>query len=264
MHDDPDLNPYSPPAAASGAAAPSEGTGPLKDPRLLGRLATFSAGALFVVRLLIHVFPNAEVVELLEKIQTVSSVTTMVLYLWWLARCAKNTAVIDRRNQTGPVWAVFCHFVPVANWFSPCLVLRRIAITTFKHRAAAGIGYIVIAWWFLLVSAIILEGIEPQAGEPIMSAAYLAPWGSLGAQALAFACFAYLLARIGSAQAAFRWPDLPESDRPGFVRWSGPRSAPRMLPNAKVTRIPPRREPASQPRRLAPPPRTQPGDVNEA
>jgi hypothetical protein len=262
MEEDPGANPYSPPAVDSGPVLSATERGPLKDPRILGGIAVAGAGVLCAGILAIQIFSIPGLSGILDEIRPWVFLGTMLVYFWWLARCAKNTAIIDRLNSTGPVWALACHFVPLANWFMPCLVLRQIAKTTFKYRPAAGTEHIVIAWWFTLVLAVVVAGMVPAEGPPGVTAR-LAALGILGALLLAFVCFAYVIVRVSSAQAAFRWSDVPESARSIRVPLSGPR----MLPHAKTMGLPPRRglppKPLSSFPPMRPPQRTEATGMEE-
>lgn len=246
-------NPYLPPQVASPAVALEKG--PLKDPRLLGWLAA----GLIVLNCLVSfgaLIMPAEWYEihLPQIMQVATLVPAAAFFLLWVHCCAANALAMDRASKlTGAGWAVGCYFIPFVNWVAPCLAMHEIVNSTFKYRRTHPMFPVVLIWWL----AFMTRNIAGRWSDSSVPAALVC----LAAVAIAgiFAC--YLIARISSAQAAFRWSDAPEANRPVMVALerTGPGRGPRTLPNAipapRQTKIPAKRlTPPPAPRQAAPPP----------
>ncbi|WP_035608335.1 DUF4328 domain-containing protein [Haloferula sp. BvORR071] len=248
-------NPYLPPVTAS-PPVPEE-KGPLIDPRLRGG---FAAG-MILVNLLIFlssafVPPSWYDRDILSALLTGSRLIAIVAFLVWFHACATNAKKMHRGGGvSSPGWAVGCFFIPFVNWAAPCLVMIEVVKSTFRHRPAREMSYVPIVWWIsFLTWNVSLRWSDADAK---------AAWVSIGAVLTAAGAVTWLIARISITQAAFRWTDLPDHERPTYVpplpagsvvRPVPAASAdgrPRMLPNVMPTAPRPVKPPAG---RLVPPP----------
>lgn len=243
------LDPYRPPSSMPDETPPSPaGDAPLKDPRPLGWLA-----GIFIVLNVLAIVARLFQPDHLRWDDGFQAgvVVTMLLaagaYGFWIYRCAANALVLSRdgRNHS-PGWAIGSYFVPFVNWVVPCQVMLEITRKTFRHKPSAGITQVVYFWWIAFIGRSLIDRLVGDSAVML--------WIWLGLNFVAMLTICYLIARISGAQAAFRWSDLPESQRPNLVPLGGrPRqiSYPRPPQSAEGTPIrptilPPRRPASSE------------------
>lgn len=241
------INPYQAPdqAAVVDPIASSE-PAPLKDPRLRGWIAITGVTS-FLLLCLVGLFqPEDGSWKWLERASLIVALFTFIAYLCWLFRCAANTRILDRHDPTSPSWAMWSHFIPILNWFGPCMVLRGVAKATFKHRPSKVLDTLIIVWWIGFLIRMLLAG----ALESIPAALI---WLLLTLTTAGLSI--YIILRVGWAQAKFRWSDLPESQRPNLVPLgSRPSAISPAAPLGSTAATPPMRPNIPPPRRPVPPP----------
>jgi hypothetical protein len=241
-------NPYLPPQQESAPLIREKA--PLPDPRLRGWLAAIFIGVNCSVPFAYAFMPP----EWHDRNQAMlmnaaSFLLAAVVFLWWFHRCVANAMIMDRSSQLSSAgWAVGSFLIPVVNCVVPCLVMKDLVNSTFKYRPSRTVFPLVLIWWISYVTRAL---VGTWSHLSVTAALVL-----LAAVAVAGSTACYLIARISSAQAAFRWSDAPEHDRPVMVALppTGPGHAPRMLPNA-VPAPRPLKIPA---KRLTPPPAPKP------
>ena len=209
------INPYLPPEQAALPEVISDEPAPLKDPRLRGWI-TIAAVGLFCLTCLVGLFQPEDLSweEPLNQTGLAFAFIILISYLCWLYRCAANTRILDPADPVGPSAAIWSHLIPILNWFGPCVVLRAVAKATFKFRPSRGMDTIVVVWWIVFVIRFVLS-------NWLENVAVVLIW--LLSTLLTGALMSYIIFRVSRAQAAFRWSDAPEMQRPDRVQAGGPR-----------------------------------------
>ncbi len=247
-------NPYLPPSPESTAAALDES--PLQDPRTRG----WVAGGLIVLSCVL----SGVAVFLPDLFHRsgewanwwgITLIPAGIAFFFWLHRCVANALVMDRYSRVGsPGWAVGAYFIPIASLVMPCLTMVRLAQSTFKYRPDGGMTTVVIVWW---LSFMVWGWAVPDFGGLLQTLS------ELGRLTVSGGTACYLIARISTRQAAFRWADAPEADRPWQPGFSptGPGQGPPMLKNRPPAAPRPVKPPA---KRLVPPPAPKAESAPEA
>ena len=211
------VDPYRPPAVE---ILPPENAGddegPLKDPRLRGWIAGIAI-LLNCLALLTQFFQpdHRRWDNAIVALMSLTLLAAIISYLMWLYRCAGNALLIRRdADSATPGWATGSYFVPIANWWIPCKIMRDISRKTFLYRPGQNLDSIIIVWWIAFVLREVLGRFLPPLPAAI---------AGLALNFIAGITIFYIILRISQAQAAFRWSDVPESERPDMQALSGPR-----------------------------------------
>jgi hypothetical protein len=112
--------------------------------------------------------------------------------------------------------------------------MREIARKTFLYHPSRNLDAIIFVWWIPYVA----RGVIGRFGEGVLGALIV-----VAANLVAGATICYIILRISQAQAAFRWSDAPESQRPNMRALSGPRQIHPGLPPKRVPSQPEENEP---------------------
>ncbi|MCW1885273.1 DUF4328 domain-containing protein [Luteolibacter flavescens] len=218
MSSDTDPNPYLPPA--SGSSPPGLPGGfpgqprelRIKDPRAWGwaAISFISLNCLTLTLRMVEVGHPGWLIFIALSILT-TLLGAMVTYLVWIYRVASNTKIINPHSSTSPGWAVGSHFVPVANWVLPAMMVKEIADGTFRPRPPKYTGYVIAVWWVsLMLHNIAMTYQSDSAFIPVLG------WAAgIGA--------AWLIIRISARQWELRESGLPVAPRPVMLATGGPR-----------------------------------------
>lgn len=209
-----DINPYLPPSETEDPTAP-KGPPVLMDLRLRGWLA-ISAISLQSVIGAAQLFIAVNTPNLLGRImivQLVSLSLSIILFLRWIHGVAVNTRRINPQSNIGPGWSVGCYFVPIVNWFMPCIHMRAFIRECHPQGAPAGMLGLVIAWWIpyqfrgIAYRLVPLVGFGEILGPAAWAVCTLVSWTLVW----------FLITRISRRHYEFRWSDLPAARRPGMM-----------------------------------------------
>lgn len=217
MNESDPFDPYQTPASAASVIPETQSTGVLKDPRFLGNAAlTAISIQVFLKALMAFVPRQSDIVMAVTIAHVTVFLGSVVFFLVWIHRCASNVMRINRHADVKPGWVVGSYFIPFVNWFAPCIHMRAIIRGTFLHHPAGALPSITIVWWIAYgLSNFVLRFDHGSVGLAVWSLSVMVSWIGV----------IILVTRISRRQAAFRWPEMAESQR-ALLRPLPPRSLP--------------------------------------